>query len=76
GDLSDTFVSGLGLPGNPVSSMVGAKIFLEPLMRALSGDAVIQAPALPAVLGTDLPANDERADYLRVRVERAGDHLV
>jgi molybdopterin molybdotransferase len=55
----------LGLPGNPVSSYVCALLFLVPLMRRLAGRSDVE-PALDiARLGCDLPANDERADYLR-----------
>jgi molybdopterin molybdotransferase len=55
----------LGLPGNPVSSYVCAFLFLVPLIRRLCGRADLVAPSETAVLGCDLPANDERADYLR-----------
>jgi molybdopterin molybdotransferase len=55
----------LGLPGNPVSSYVCAFLFLLPLIRAMSGRSDLTAPIESAVLGCDLPANDERADYLR-----------
>jgi molybdopterin molybdotransferase len=55
----------LGLPGNPVSAYVCAVLFLAPLIRQLCGRVDV-APALEtARLGCDLPANDERADYLR-----------
>jgi len=55
----------LGLPGNPVSSYVCAVLFLVPLIRKLSGRGDLTAPTEDAVLGCDLPENDERADYLR-----------
>jgi molybdopterin molybdotransferase len=55
----------LGLPGNPVSSYVGAVLFLIPLLRRLQGRADTSLPVEPAVLGHDLGANDERADYVR-----------
>jgi molybdopterin molybdotransferase len=55
----------LGLPGNPVSSYVCAALFLVPLIRSLCGDARPIAPRTSAILGRDLPANDEREDYLR-----------
>jgi molybdopterin molybdotransferase len=55
----------LGVPGNPVSSYVCAFLFLTPLIRALSGRADIEHKVEAALLGRDLPANDERADYLR-----------
>lgn len=55
----------LGLPGNPVSSYVCAFLFLVPLIRRLTGRDVIEHMPERAVLGRDLPENDERADYLR-----------
>ncbi len=55
----------LGLPGNPVSAVVCALLFLVPLIRRLSGRSDIEPRIEPAVLGRDLPANDERADYMR-----------
>jgi molybdopterin molybdotransferase len=56
----------LGLPGNPVSSIVCSKLFLMPLIRALQGDPLAgQDPTEPALLGADIQANDKRQDYLR-----------
>jgi len=55
----------LGLPGNPVSAYVCAVLFLVPLIRRLCGRADVEPVSEPALLGCDLPANDERADYLR-----------
>jgi len=55
----------LGLPGNPVSSYVCAVLFLVPLLRRLAGRADVATALDVARLGCDLPANDERADYLR-----------
>jgi molybdopterin molybdotransferase len=55
----------LGLPGNPVSSFVCSVLFLLPLIRRLSGDQDVEPRIESAVLGCDLPENDERADYLR-----------
>jgi len=55
----------LGLPGNPVSSYVCAFLFLVPLMRGLTGRADVERAPQAARLGRDMPANDERADYLR-----------
>lgn len=55
----------LGVPGNPVSSYVCAFLFLVPLIRRLAGRADVERVPVPARLGCDLPANDERADYLR-----------
>jgi molybdopterin molybdotransferase len=56
----------LGLPGNPVSSLVCAVLFLVPAIRALLGDAQAgDDPSEMAVLGADLPANGPRQDYMR-----------
>ena len=62
----------LGLPGNPVSSYVCAVLFMTPLIRALSGRTDVEPTVEDAVLGSDLPANDLREDYLRAMLEIAG----
>ncbi len=66
----------LGLPGNPVSSYVCAFLFLVPLMRTMIGRADITAPTESASLGCDMPANDERADYLRATLKLGIDGLI
>jgi molybdopterin molybdotransferase len=63
----------LGLPGNPVSAYVCAFLFLVPLIRKLAGRTDLEPSAESAVLGRDLPENDERADYLRATLERGAD---
>jgi molybdopterin molybdotransferase len=56
----------LGLPGNPVSSIVCGVLFVAPAIRAMLGDPSAGAdPAEAALLGADLRANDARQDYLR-----------
>ena len=62
----------LGLPGNPVSSMVCGLLFLEPLLARLSGRPAISRRAM-ARTATALPANDKRQDYLRARLSRDAD---
>jgi molybdopterin molybdotransferase len=59
----------LGLPGNPVSSYVCAFLFLVPLIRRMTGRGDIEQTTESAVLGCDLPENDERADYLRATLK-------
>jgi molybdopterin molybdotransferase len=66
----------LGVPGNPVSSYVCAFLYLVPLIRKLSGRADIEQKPEAALLGSDLPANDERADYLRATLSDGPDGLV
>ncbi|TWB79826.1 molybdopterin molybdochelatase [Nitrospirillum amazonense] len=55
----------LGLPGNPVSSLVCAALFLVPALRRMQGLARAELPRAQAVLANALPANDRRQDYLR-----------
>jgi len=59
----------LGMPGNPVSAYVCSFLFLVPLIRRLAGRSDIARLPDAAVLGRDLPANDERADYLRATLK-------
>ncbi|MFL5214899.1 MAG: gephyrin-like molybdotransferase Glp [Microvirga sp.] len=66
----------LGLPGNPVSSVVCGILFVVPALRALVGDPrAADDPAEPAILGAGLAANDGRQDYLRARLDAAGEAL-
>lgn len=70
-------VSVLGLPGNPVSAMVCADLFLRPLLAALQGLPTDQH--LPkAVLDGVLAENDRRQDYVRAiaRLDEEGDVIV
>ncbi|WP_136657289.1 gephyrin-like molybdotransferase Glp [Nitratireductor sp. XY-223] len=62
----------LGLPGNPVSSLVCSHLFLRPLIARLSGLTEAD-PHCDAVLGRDVGPNDRRQDYLRASLERRGD---
>src|SRR5438128_129909 len=63
----------LGLPGNPVSTLVCALLFLRPALDRLSGAAILGEAAPTARLGAALPKNDRRQDYLRSRLARAAD---
>jgi len=65
----------IGLPGNPVSSLVCAILFVRPLLRALSGLADLAPPTRVVRLGRDLPANDRREDYLRATLTRSEDGI-
>jgi molybdopterin molybdotransferase len=67
GMLGDAIV--LGLPGNPVSSYVTACLFLLPLIAHMGGAADPLPATRTVTLGAPLPANGERQDYLRARIE-------
>ncbi len=63
----------LGLPGNPVSTMVCGEVFLRPAI-----DAALGLPAGPratrlAFLNHDLPPNGPREHYMRATVSLAAD---
>lgn len=55
----------LGLPGNPVSSLVCARLFLVPLIRALLGLEPEPHRPIEARTATALAANGPRAHYMR-----------
>ena len=58
----------LGLPGNPVSSLICSRVFLVPLVGRLLGRDV-PLEAIDAVLGDQLPANGPREHYMRARLD-------
>ena len=55
----------LGLPGNPVSALVCATLFLRPALERLGGETAGSPLLERARLGAALPANDAREEYLR-----------
>ena len=63
----------LGLPGNPVSALVCAVLFLHPALARLAGLPDAAPPTETARLGAPLPANDRRADHLRARLATGAD---
>jgi molybdopterin molybdotransferase len=58
----------LGLPGNPVASLVCSALFLKPLLARLGGRP-FRADIRDAVLAEPMAANDLREDYVRARLE-------
>jgi molybdopterin molybdotransferase len=65
-----------GLPGNPVSSLVGCELLVKPALRALQG----QRDPLPrlesGVLATALQRNDGRDEFVRARSRLDRDGVV
>ncbi|KAB8125093.1 molybdopterin molybdenumtransferase MoeA [Komagataeibacter medellinensis] len=55
----------IGLPGNPVAAFVCSIVFVLPALRRMAGMAQPVEPPVRAVLGADVPANDQRMDHLR-----------
>jgi len=66
----------LGVPGNPVSSYVCAFLYLVPLIRRLAGRQDVERIPELARLGRDLPANDERTDYMRATLSTGPDGAI
>ncbi len=62
----------LGLPGNPVSSMVCGHIFMLPALRVMMGLPAAPAPRRSAPLAAPLPANGPREHYMRARLTPGG----
>lgn len=62
----------LGLPGNPVSALVCAILFLVPALGRLSGLAGAPPPVTMAMLGAPVKQNDRRADHLRATIGSDG----
>jgi molybdopterin molybdotransferase len=63
----------IGLPGNPVSTLVCGLLFAKPAMAKMSGIAEVFETPARARLTVPLEANDRRQDYLRATLGRAGD---
>jgi molybdopterin molybdotransferase len=58
----------IGLPGNPVSALVVAGLFVAPLLRRMLGGRIPIAPRVMARLTTNVPSEAGREDYVPVRV--------
>jgi molybdopterin molybdotransferase len=65
----------LGLPGNPVSSLVCTRVFLVPLIRALLGAPAHDERAMQARAGVALEANGPRQHYMRATSATGADGL-
>ncbi len=61
----------LGLPGNPVSSLLTARLFLIPLVRALQGLPPDALPDSTATLAAPLSPNGPRTHYMRALRSRS-----
>ena len=58
----------LGLPGNPVSSIVCGHLFMRPALRAMQGLGAYPMPSATATLTRDIAANGPRTHYMRARL--------
>ncbi|MFL5958906.1 MAG: gephyrin-like molybdotransferase Glp [Gaiellaceae bacterium] len=74
GTRGDTLV--FGLPGNPVSALVGCALFVEPAVLALQGAADPLPRFEPARLAVGLRRNADRDEFVRARSRLEGGDLV
>lgn len=59
----------IGLPGNPVSSLVCAHVFVRPAILAMQGLGYETHQTQTATLSRDLDKNGPRTHYMRARAE-------
>jgi molybdopterin molybdotransferase len=74
GVRGDTLV--FGLPGNPVSALVGCELFVKPALRALQGVAEPLPLFETGSLTIGLRRNGERDEFVRARVRTAADEVL
>lgn len=65
-----------GLPGNPVSTLVGFELFVRPALLAMQGASALQRARAPVQLPRGYKKPAGRAHYLRARLAREGEQLV
>jgi molybdopterin molybdotransferase len=71
GVKGDTIV--FGLPGNPVSSLVGFELFVRPALRVMMGQTETGTTLLPAKLACDFTYSTDRPTYHPARLELSTD---
>ena len=74
GVRSSTLV--FGLPGNPVSSLVGAEVFVRPALLALQGAAVPGPVFFEGRLAAAVRRNAHRDEFLRSRITASEDGVL
>ncbi|MFG6433366.1 gephyrin-like molybdotransferase Glp [Roseateles sp. LYH14W] len=62
----------IGLPGNPVSSLVTFLVLVRPALLKLQGAARLTPRGYRLVAGFDWPKPDKRREFLRVRLDDEG----
>ncbi len=64
-----------GLPGNPVSTMVGFELFVRPTLLAMQGASRIHRPRAEVVLAEPYPKRPGRVHFVRATLRQAGGGL-
>ncbi|MEZ5923652.1 MAG: molybdopterin molybdotransferase MoeA [Hyphomicrobiaceae bacterium] len=62
----------IGLPGNPVSALICAEVFLMPLVRRLGGGTA-ETALRQVKLGAAIEANGPRKHFMRAKIVRTAD---
>jgi molybdopterin molybdotransferase len=62
----------LGLPGNPVSSMITFEQFARPAILKMLGKKILAKPTIRAIIEDDIVDNDGRRLFARVMVTKRG----
>jgi molybdopterin molybdotransferase len=62
----------LGLPGNPVSSMITFEQFARPAILKMMGKEALTKPTIRAIIENDIKDNDGRRLFARVNVTKRG----
>ena len=58
-----------GLPGNPVSALVGVELYVKPALRALGGEAFAPPSTTPGTLATEIGHKGPRPTYYPCRID-------
>jgi molybdopterin molybdotransferase len=66
----------LGLPGNPVSSMITFELFARPAMLKMMGKTNLTRPTVDVIIESAAKNSDGRRVFLRAIVRREGDRLI
>lgn len=65
-----------GLPGNPVSALVGLELFVKPALRKMSGSVMSNSFKMKARLLRELFKKDDRLEFLRGRMSNLDGEVV
>jgi molybdopterin molybdotransferase len=65
----------IGLPGNPVSALVGVELFVRPAILKMQGRADLERPRLTAITDDALQNPPHLEQYFRAVARRDGDRI-
>jgi molybdopterin molybdotransferase len=66
----------IGLPGNPVSTLVGSELFVRPAILKMQGRTDLERPRLTAITEDDLHNPPHLEQYFRGIARRDGDRVL